>query len=98
MSKKEIEQIKEELREEIKREIQTSLENNRNKSYWQEYMASVIRPLLDEKMENGKEKYGLITALNTIARVHAKKRHVRMISQEELEEIKPIIENIIEKF
>ena len=98
MDKKEIEKIKEELREEIRREIETAIESNRNTSVWHDYVADSIKPLLEKKIKNPKEKYNLMTALNTIARVYANKRHVYKITDKDLETIKPIITMIIEEF
>lgn len=98
MDKKEIEKLKKELREEIRKEIETSLEKNRNTSVWHDYVVASIKPLLDEKIENSKEKYNLMTALNTIARVHAKKKHVYKLTEQDLETIKPIVTRIIEEF
>lgn len=96
MSKEQLEELKNDLREELKKEFKEELEKQKKFNIWEKYTNEVINPILDEKLQDKpKESYTLRCALNSIARVSLNKRHVCKITEEDLKEIKPLIEYIL---
>lgn len=96
MTKEEIEKLKEELREELRQEITTAVESTKKTSVWQNYIKSEVQPYLDEKIADLRIKYQIRTAIGIFARTLSKKRIVAHISEEDLENIKPSLKQILD--
>lgn len=95
MSKEELENLKNEIKEELKSELEESF-GKRNPSIWTRYTNDYLEPKLNEMFKsNANIRYQVRTAICTLVRVNAKKRNVINISEDDLEQSKPLIETIL---
>ncbi len=95
MTKEQLEILKNEIREELKAELNKAIEDNKTTQIWAKYMKEEVIPRIDKKFDNGKIRYNLRNAINTIARIKVNKNLTCKITKEDLEEIKPLVETIL---
>lgn len=89
MSKEEIENLKAELKEELKKELLNK--KNKGTTYWNEYSKSLVKKLRNK----GYTPHKAITSLTYFARAITGVNTVINLTQEDIEKVKPIIDEII---
>lgn len=89
----------EELKEALKKEILADIEKNSHKGDWKEYTDTELDPRLEKLyQDNRRVQCQLKTAINTIARLYNNKRGVAVLSKQEIEGTKELINIIFEYF